>query len=126
MGFPWEIDEQPEAKKIHAKRGYKKRIRGNANKRRKNYQVSGHPVWYPQYLKTEHWLKFKERWKRWSIRKCCIVCGDHRYELHHWTYERIGHEDLRDVVPLCRMHHARAHMLEKDGTPLAEAHLKLR
>src|SRR5208282_4015560 len=88
--------------------------------RREGYKKYGHPPWYFAYLKTPHWRAFKERWCKWygrSGRWGCMICGEKRFELHHTTYERIGHELLTDVVPLCRRHHAEAHRREREGVP---------
>lgn len=122
--FPWEIDAQPDAIRRHKKGFYRRKQAGMAHRRKKNYTVSGHPQWYPEYLKTNHWKQFKIDWraKNLGARKCCI-CGDKNYELHHRTYDRIGCERFEDVVGLCRGHHARAHKREKEGVALINAHL---
>jgi hypothetical protein len=114
----------------------RKRVREEKKQRERRYvQALGtkrprirEPFWYREYLKTPHWRAFKKRWRKWlakSGRWGCMVCKDPRFEAHHWTYERIGHELLTDVVPLCRRHHAAAHRREKEGVPLAKAHLEL-
>lgn len=120
MAFPWEYDAHPARKRG---RYWQRQQQGLANKRRRNYETAGHPSWYPQYLETAHWRQFKERYRASKRPRCCMICGDRRYELHHITYDRVGQELLADVVPLCRGHHARAHKRERAGVLLKEAHL---
>jgi hypothetical protein len=60
---------------------------------------------YLDYLKSELW---KERrlatLERFEFR--CIVCGENnRLEVHHLNYERLGDEDTKDLVILCKSHH---------------------
>ena len=119
MSLPWETPS--------SQSGFAKKKRGidQARAKKRNYKTSGHPVWYPEYLKTPHWQTFKVKWRQSGRRRCCMICYNTKYDLHHWTYERIGQEKLDDVVPLCRAHHLKAHALEKSGVPLSEAHLKL-
>lgn len=78
---------------------------------------------YQQYLKSEHWQQFKTEYIECdSVKHECYVCGSSIYDLHHWTYDRISKEDLRDVIPLCREHHTATHKFVKQGVPLAQAH----
>lgn len=83
---------------------------------------------YTDYLNSKHWLAFRDYYRkirRWR----CATPGCREKEdlhLHHLTYERIGKERLDDVVPLCRYHHALAHLENMIfGKDLAEAHLEL-
>lgn len=79
---------------------------------------------YAEYLESSHWSAFKALYRandRYPHE--CVVCGDPQYELHHWTYERLGAEFFTDVVPLCRGHHAQTHEVERSGVPFKEAHL---
>lgn len=121
MSFFWEEDFNKKESRFKYRQN--KRL---ANQRSKNYLVHGHPIWYPQYLKTNHWIEFKQKYKASGKPRFCLICKDKRYELHHVTYEFIGKENLTDVVPLCRRHHAQAHKQNKLGVPLAEAHLNLK
>lgn len=78
---------------------------------------------YALYLQSAHWRTFRALYRASDHPQICLICNDPEYELHHVTYERLGHEFTSDVVPLCREHHARAHEREKAGTPLWRAHL---
>lgn len=63
---------------------------------------------YVQYLHSDQWKTFARRVKEiWNFR--CALGTDHegRIELHHRTYSRLGHEELNDVIPLCRACHSK-------------------
>lgn len=64
---------------------------------------------YTAYLRSPEWQKFRKRYKnqrRWE----CAMCGGKDFlQLHHQTYERLGHEELDDCVPLCERCHTLFH-----------------
>lgn len=80
------------------------------------YRVNGHgpsvgsrrlkevPDEYRSYLLSDDW---KERRKKWLDywRSCCICMDGSRLDVHHRTYERVGHEIFTDCVVLCRSCH---------------------
>ena len=84
---------------------------------------------YAEYLKTDHWRNLRERYKKSKLWKgTCSVCWNGTWgkkarsalksknmaiQFHHVTYERIGHERLSDIVPLCAGHHSTVHTLDK-------------
>lgn len=43
----------------------------------------------------------------------CVLCkrelDEHSFQTHHMSYERLGHERLRDVITLCNECHERFH-----------------
>ncbi len=41
----------------------------------------------------------------------CQVCGGDATDVHHLTYDRFGHEDMNDLVSLCRRCHEKAEAL---------------
>jgi hypothetical protein len=66
------------------------------------------PLDYQAYLASPHWQRFKLAFREQRPWRC--GCGATR-ELHHVTYDRLGHERLDDVVPLCPRCHRMAHDL---------------
>ena len=64
---------------------------------------------YEEYLASPHWQDFKERYRDSVRRQHCAVCCGKPVQLHHHTYERLGAEELSDVIPLCRDHHTSVH-----------------
>src|SRR5262249_34604482 len=66
---------------------------------------------YEEYLRSDVWRKTKQRYNLSEYPKFCLLCGSKSFELHHRTYERLGHEELYDLVPLCPPHHTALHEL---------------
>ena len=63
---------------------------------------------YQNYLNSEAWLgKRKEILNRSHGR--CEVCGDAADHVHHKTYERLGDEDLEDLLAVCVKCHSDIH-----------------
>src|SRR5207249_699404 len=81
---------------------------------------------YNDYLDSELWQRTKRRYRVSRSPQQCLVCGDLHYELHHQTYERLGEEEMRDLVPLCDEHHSRLHeLLDEDGLCVKDTHVIL-
>jgi hypothetical protein len=85
---------------------------------------------YVDYLASPHWLDVKARWKAGNLFKgwvCHSYGCDSRegLSLHHWTYERLGSEDLSDLILVCRDCHQHIHRLERRGMALDEATKKV-
>jgi hypothetical protein len=71
---------------------------------------------YSEYLRSSHWRDIQTRYRESDLPQNCYCCGDgESVHLHHKTYERIGAEDLTDLVPLCPRCHALVHVLERRG-----------
>jgi len=53
-------------------------------------------------IRRPRWFIFTRKVRaHWGNR--CALCNDGGpLEVHHRTYERFGHEELTDCVPLCR------------------------
>lgn len=71
---------------------------------------------YNDYLASDPWKAFKQKYKKSpETPKECQVCGYKQIQLHHITYERLGYEELTDVVPLCQKHHYAVHIWLKEN-----------
>lgn len=70
---------------------------------------------YSDYLKSPHWVSFKNEYRESGLSMCCTVCGQKKIQLHHHTYIRLGKELLTDVTPLCRFHHGAVHEWLKES-----------
>jgi hypothetical protein len=71
---------------------------------------------YDEYLCSPHWRGIRTQYRSAEDRpQNCINCGADRFELHHKTYERLGAEELDDLIPLCRDCHQLVHVLERRG-----------
>jgi hypothetical protein len=66
---------------------------------------------YKEYLHSEHWQQMRK--KVYESRKAeCQKCqGRKTLEIHHLTYERIGHESLDDLLILCGKCHEKEHAI---------------
>lgn len=60
---------------------------------------------YPRYLASREWSLLREQVRERSGDKCehCRVAP--QQAVHHLTYERIGHEDLSDLLTVCNPCH---------------------
>ena len=67
---------------------------------------------YAEYLRSDHWREVREIKLR-SANFICELCdgrvGDGRLDVHHLSYERLGHEMESDLQVLCRPCHKRVH-----------------
>lgn len=62
------------------------------------------------YLNSEHWEDVKRRYRESKHPWVCYVCGTTVHlQLHHKTYERIGCEELTDLIPMCKDCHFAVH-----------------
>lgn len=65
-----------------------------------------------------HWIKV--RYARYMFdEKMCAICKKHldekSFQTHHLSYERLGHERIRDVITLCNECHEQFHNAWKYG-----------
>lgn len=73
---------------------------------------------YDAYLGSGAWSDKRKQWyAAWltaaGVEPSCLVCG-RRWtlkagHLHHATYDRLGAESVRDLLPLCRRDHKALH-----------------
>lgn len=82
---------------------------------------------YQEYLRSYKWKKFRQLALEHAHHKCSKCGTTYKLEVHHLTYDRLGHEKLHDVAVLCMVCHERAHNpTEKDLREQYEHHLKTR
>lgn len=66
---------------------------------------------YDQYLQTEHWQAMRRLALEDAGHRCLLCDADSGLDVHHRTYDRLGMEQLRDLVVLCNACHARHHQV---------------
>lgn len=73
------------------------------------YDRNWNEVKYHDYIKSDKWkAKRLECLKRDNYQ--CQKCGTAtNLVIHHWTYDRLGNEDLGDIVTLCKECHKKVH-----------------
>jgi hypothetical protein len=64
---------------------------------------------YADYLTSDHWKDFRQRYKDAGRPMGCVICAKTFVQLHHVTYVRLGEELFDDVIPVCRPHHVAIH-----------------
>lgn len=78
---------------------------------------------YNDYLRSPHWRDLR-RLAAAELPNVCLCGATEQLQLHHMTYERLGHEQLVDLIWLCATCHNLTHVLERRGdTDLALAGL---
>jgi hypothetical protein len=60
---------------------------------------------YQEYLKSDHWQKFRKIVLAFWDERCSICKSWLKVEVHHNNYRTLGHEQLSDVVCLCSLCH---------------------
>lgn len=66
-------------------------------------------AWYAQYLASAEWAERRRK----VLERCMFVCeacvSDMATEVHHLTYDRVGYEELDDLMGVCRACHGYFH-----------------
>lgn len=66
------------------------------------------PDEYTSYMASARWAQ-KRAWKLEAVGHRCEKCGQSKYsgvlDVHHLTYDRLGHERLEDLQVLCKQCH---------------------
>lgn len=72
---------------------------------------------YGDYLASDHWVQKRHDYFASDRPQTCFGihagqrCDASLVQLHHWTYRRLGSEELTDLVALCDECHERVHKL---------------
>lgn len=97
------------AKKSREQRKQKQRSSAVAQQEQADPPPSGEYIDYHAYLNTEQWHRLK-RQRILFDRLQCAMCGTAKnLQVHHITYERLGREELDDLITLCKECHAKVH-----------------
>jgi hypothetical protein len=60
---------------------------------------------YHKYLASRDWAKLKNQVKNRSLGSCERCRDGEHSSTHHLTYERVGHENLSDLIGVCENCH---------------------
>lgn len=67
---------------------------------------------YDKYIVSDKWYQKRPEIFELKGEKCAICGKDHSLDIHHLSYDTLGHEEINnyaDVVPLCRHCHEKIH-----------------
>lgn len=64
---------------------------------------------YADYLQAEHWQEVRRRYRASKRPQSCGCGRKILLHLHHLTYERLGAEEMEDLLLLCADCHAQEH-----------------
>jgi hypothetical protein len=78
---------------------------------------------YQAYLSSGHWYRMKRIIHKKYSDRCNVCAGTKDFRVHHRTYDRIGREEINDLVLLCAKCHGETHKLANTGVPLMRADL---
>lgn len=63
---------------------------------------------YEEYLQSPHWLALRRQ--RCGKKAKCVGCGSKKtLQLHHVSYDNVGHEEPTDLIVVCRPCHMAIH-----------------
>ena len=71
------------------------------------------PQAYYEYIDSAEWQRVRERRIELGKRHCAVCTTCDGLQVHHLTYERFGHENMNDLLPLCAFHHDVVEELKK-------------
>lgn len=78
---------------------------------REEQQVERRRAEYERYLQSDGWKEKRERALGRAERRCQLCYSPDDLEVHHRTYERLGHERDMDLTVLCGACHGVFHEL---------------
>ena len=67
---------------------------------------------YEEYLTSEEWRLRRELALAIADHRCQLCNSPAHLQVHHRTYERIGHEDTADLTVLCLTCHDAFHVAD--------------
>lgn len=83
--------------------------------KKQNEKPIGKPkekVNYYEYIASKEWQRKRLARIKLDGYKCHICGSSRNLNVHHLTYERLGHEDMEDLMTLCRSCHEKVHEIE--------------
>lgn len=100
----------------HKARGWAERQTAKLSKvlERLNKKPTEKQQSYREYLKSPAWFRKAQEAKK-KANNTCQLCGKRTVwlDVHHLTYERLGHEIPTDLIAVCRACHDEVH----NGSP---------
>jgi len=60
---------------------------------------------YHEYIKSSEWRQIRQRRLQFDLFKCRTCENEKRLEVHHVHYRNLGHENIEDLITLCKNCH---------------------
>ncbi len=73
------------------------------------YDRTFRKIVYSAYIQSRAWKIMRQRRLSLDGGKCQVCGSNFELDVHHKTYKRLGHENMDDLVTLCRPHHRKIH-----------------
>lgn len=64
---------------------------------------------YEEYLRSTRWQILRGEALQRFDNRCALCYDDRNLEVHHRTYDRLGDEEISDLVALCSWCHGKHH-----------------
>lgn len=64
---------------------------------------------YEEYLNSSKWRCISDKRKRHDHYECVFCHSKENLNVHHKTYDRLGNEDLKDLITVCKSCHIKIH-----------------
>jgi hypothetical protein len=72
-----------------------------------------------KYIHSEQWIKLRKRFFKNNPKECYICKCTYNIHLHHSTYKNLHtKKEIKDLIPLCSIHHELLHKTHVKGTDL--------
>jgi hypothetical protein len=76
---------------------------------------------YQEYLQSPEWQEKRDEVLGQARHRCRVCNSRHQLEVHHRTYDRVGHERSDDLTVLCRPCHELFHRYGRLGRSRRQA-----
>lgn len=70
---------------------------------------------YNEYINSLEWERLRGLVLMRDKNQCVLCSSGKRLQVHHLTYERLGHEKLEDLQTLCYECHQKLHVKRRAG-----------
>lgn len=70
---------------------------------------------YVEYMRSPQWKRKRHQVLVYWNHKCGMCYKPGKLQVHHRTYERLGHELITDLIPLCDECHDKFHDKTRAG-----------
>jgi len=66
-------------------------------------------VIYKEYIESDEWKNKKRKSIQYHWYRCCKCKKTWFLEVHHWCYDNLGNEDMKELFAFCESCHKKFH-----------------